>query len=300
MDKDIPYVKAGLFVVIALVLMVALGLFLAFKNLDTTKQTTYVILTDETVSGLTVGSSVKYHGLQVGTVTNIVISPKNEPDVADALAVYIKVDSQTPLNDTSVAVFEPAGITGQLFVNITTENYASKALAEKYNGDLVIKNSPNMLRRYALQLNDVFKNLNRIGQKVDKLLSDENIADISKTIHGTQELITKMNAQIDNLSPALASVGGAMKQGQDTLLDISATAKSITHITNTINSQMNAGVFDIRPDIEKLKNDVSKTSRDADNLIKRVDSMVLKFEMSPVEFMLKGATMQAGPGEELK
>lgn len=298
MDKDIPYIKVGLFVVISVCMMIALGLFLAFKNMNTSSQTTYVILTDETISGLTIGSPVKYHGLQVGSVSSVNIAQKaTDANRSDALIVYVKIDNSAPINSSSVAIFEPAGITGQLFVNITTTDLNAKPIDEKFENLVVIPNSPGTLKKYAQQLNELFKNMNKIGTQVEKVLSDQNVENVSKTIAGVQELIAKMNAQADTISPALTKVGDAMQQGEKTLLDISQTAKSITAITDNVNSQLNAGVFNIRPDIEKLKNDVTKTSKDADILIKRIDSMLLKFEIAPVDFMINGAAVQPGPGE---
>lgn len=298
MDKDIPYIKVGLFVVISVCMMIALGLFLAFKNMNTSSQTTYVILTDETISGLTIGSPVKYHGLQVGSVSSVNIAQKaTDANRSDALIVYVKIDNSAPINSSSVAIFEPAGITGQLFVNITTVDLNAKPIDEKFENLVVIPNSPGTLKKYAQQLNELFKNMNKIGTQVEKVLSDQNVENVSKTIAGVQELIVKMNAQADTISPALTKVGDAMQQGEKTLLDISQTAKSITAITDNVNSQLNAGVFNIRPDIEKLKNDVTKTSKDADILIKRIDSMLLKFEIAPVDFMINGAAVQPGPGE---
>lgn len=298
MDKDIPYIKVGLFVVVSICMMIALGLFLAFKNMSTNTQTTYVILTDETISGLTIGSPVKYHGLQVGSVSSVNIAQKEvDQNTSDALIVYVKIDNSAPINSSSIAIFEPAGITGQLFVNITTTDLNAKPIDLKFENYTVIPNAPGTLKKYAQQLNELFKNMNKIGAQVEKVLSDQNVDNISKTISGVQDLIAKMNAQADALSPALTKVGSAMQQGEQTLLDISATAKSIAAITDNINSQLNAGVFNIRPDIEKVKNDVTKTSQDADLLIKRIDTMLLKFEVAPVDFMLNGAAVQPGPGE---
>lgn len=300
MEKNVPYVRVGLFVVVALIMMIALALFLAFKNMDTEKQSIYSILTEETVSGLTVGSPVKYHGLQVGSISLIQIADPKLTDTNDSLVVIIKINANTPINSTTEAIFEPAGITGQLYVNLITDTELAAPVSKSYNGILSIPNAPGLLKKYSIQLTELFKNMTTISKKVEKLLSPENVDNISSTIAGLNALIKTMNDQAAKITPALSKVGETLDQGQNTLKDISTTAKSITVIANGINKQLSTGEFNLRPDIERLKNDIGKTTRDADALIRRVDSIMFEIQMSPIDFIFNGANLQPGPGEEPK
>ncbi|MFO7849438.1 MAG: MlaD family protein, partial [Spirochaetia bacterium] len=80
-------IRVGLFFFIGLVLIAALFLFALGKNLFEEKKIYHIKFQDISVSGLEVGSNVKYHGITVGEIKNIEVSGDDIGDVVVTIAV---------------------------------------------------------------------------------------------------------------------------------------------------------------------------------------------------------------------
>lgn len=118
--------KLGLFVVTALLIGVAAVIYFGSRNLP--KDTvTYVSYFDEAVTGLEVGSTVKFRGVTVGNVSGIEVAPDRRHvqvsyDLASAAAQRLALDKA----NTEKAQIGPAlraqlgsmGVTGNKYVSL--------------------------------------------------------------------------------------------------------------------------------------------------------------------------------------
>ena len=114
MDTKINFFRIGLFVSAISFLLVLAIFWLGKYGLEYKKYDTYYIYFDESVSGLNIGSSIKYKGFDVGVVKNIKINPHN----SEQIEVKIEIQKGTPIKDDNYAILGNLGITGLKYVEL--------------------------------------------------------------------------------------------------------------------------------------------------------------------------------------
>jgi phospholipid/cholesterol/gamma-HCH transport system substrate-binding protein len=113
METDKRYFIEGLFII---VISVAAALFAVWLTISGHRDDVlYRIHFTESVSGLTVGDPVKFHGVEVGNVKTLAI------DEADPRRVTVDVAlrKDTPVKTDTKATLKLKGITGVIFIELT-------------------------------------------------------------------------------------------------------------------------------------------------------------------------------------
>ncbi len=174
---------------------------------------TYFIYFEKS-DNIEISSPVLLKGIKVGNVTNVEI-----PDIHENIKVTITVQSKYKLPDNTVAVIASKSMLG------------GKAIL------LEIGDSPNMLsdgsemkgeidNNMAEQINEVKDKLmgavDRLSTTLDgvnKLLNDENIQNLSKTVENIRNVSSNVNniviaqsKKIDDITSNLAAVTGDFKE----------------------------------------------------------------------------------------
>ncbi len=114
METRANHFLVGLFVLSLTALLAFAGLWFARANLGEA-QSVYHTLFRGSVTGLSIGSTVRYRGVPVGTVTDIRIDPDN----VERILVVLGLRPGTPVKTDTVASLQPQGITGLSFVQLT-------------------------------------------------------------------------------------------------------------------------------------------------------------------------------------
>jgi len=112
MESDRHYFLEGLFVI---VLSLAIALFFVWLTRTGQKDdVTYRIHFKESVSGMTLGDPVKYLGVDVGSVKEMVI----DPDDAQQVRVDVRLRKDAPVKTDTKAKLKLKGITGVVFIEL--------------------------------------------------------------------------------------------------------------------------------------------------------------------------------------
>lgn len=77
----------------------------------------YYVFTKESVSGLSVNSTVKYQGVDVGRIKEIILNPDDPEEVRITLDIL----RDTPVKTDTVAILVTQGLTGLATLNLTGE-----------------------------------------------------------------------------------------------------------------------------------------------------------------------------------
>jgi phospholipid/cholesterol/gamma-HCH transport system substrate-binding protein len=216
-------IRLGIFITVAfVVILIAIGT-LSFDVIFDTKDVYYVAYEDVSVSGLDVGSSVKYLGLNVGTVRNIEIDAQN----INKIIVTIAVDPGTPIKDDVRAEIATIGITGLKQIELrggTVESamlapggfiQPGKSLTEDITGRAeVITEKIELVLNNLLEMTSV-QNQERIFAFVDE--SAETVAKVNALVDRNSEHISRTIANMDSLTAELKSVSIAARHAAVTL-----------------------------------------------------------------------------------
>lgn len=119
-------IRLGVFVVISFMALVSIIAFFTSEKYLRKEDTYYIAFQDISVSGLEVGSPVKYLGLKVGTVQEIKIDPEN----VSRVIVTVEVKEGTPIKADARADIASIGITGLKMLEIRGASQEAPLLKE--------------------------------------------------------------------------------------------------------------------------------------------------------------------------
>ena len=107
MESNVNYTLVGAFV---LVLTLTLIIFITWLSTGFSSKhyKNYLVIMHESVSGLGVNSSVKYNGVNVGTIKKIYLSTDNP----DQVRLILQIEEHTPVTQATSAMLNSQGLTG--------------------------------------------------------------------------------------------------------------------------------------------------------------------------------------------
>jgi ABC-type transporter Mla subunit MlaD len=203
--------KVGLFVIAAVVILVGTVLLVAGIKLAE-PQDRYSVRFDESVSGLDPGSPVKFRGVRVGSVEELLIP---EDDITK-VEVWIGIKEGTPVKTDTRARLQAIGITGLMYV-------------ELFGGSVAADNLPVGERIEAEMsfLGDLTDRASSVAQKADQLLSNM--------------IVITDKEEFDNLRIKLAELQDKLSHNSDqlqALLEVSTSAATRFDTTLAFTNRM--------------------------------------------------------------
>ncbi|MGE5752363.1 MAG: MlaD family protein [Deltaproteobacteria bacterium] len=170
METRVKYVIVGLFVVILGAASVAIFLWLG-KGLERTTYDRYLAFFRESVSGLNPNAPVKFRGVDVGRVRDIVINPKNVEEVR----LTLEIVQGTPVKTDTVATLRVQGLTGLAFVDLSGGSQAAPLLkAEPGESYPVIRTGPSLLFRLDTEVTNLITGVNAFTEDARAVIDEEN------------------------------------------------------------------------------------------------------------------------------
>ncbi len=166
----------------------------------------YYVYTRESVSGLSVDSTVKYRGVDVGRVKEVVLNPENSEEVR----ITLDIVGGTPVKTDTQAVLVTQGLTGLVTLNLTGGTREAPPLTPAA-GQMypVITSVPSLFGRLdgALAkllseqgLSTLVANVNGLAQNASLVLDEENRAQfrqILKDLGEVTKVLAARSGQVD-------------------------------------------------------------------------------------------------------
>jgi phospholipid/cholesterol/gamma-HCH transport system substrate-binding protein len=185
----------------------------------------------ESVAGLSVDSTVKYRGVDVGRVKNIVLNPDNPEEVR----LTLDIARGTPIKTDTVAVLQTQGLTGLATINLAGGSREAPPLVALEGQDYpVIKTGPSpsffrsdeaISRLLSDQtLPDLLANLDSLAKGASDTLDEENRAALKRTLKDLSEVVHSVAAHKEEIE---ASLKGAAK-----------SADNLAKLTASLNEQV--------------------------------------------------------------
>lgn len=220
MEPKVNYVVVGAFVILLGVLLIAVILWLG-KGFDQAVYDRYYAYMEESVAGLSVNASVKYRGVEVGAVKEIMLNPDNPEQVRLTLDIV----RGTPIKEDTIAILDVQGLTGLAIVDLTGGSRDSQILTTQA-GEIypVIKTGPSLLRRFDQAATRLLTNMNRVTEKINVFLDEKN-----------QEAISQLLLDMSDLSKTLAA---RKKQFNEGITNAAQTMEYMAKTSKILNEEM--------------------------------------------------------------
>ncbi len=209
MEPKPRYVVIGAFIFVMFA-MAVLALLWIYGYRDLKEYTTCVILTTESVSGLRVGSSVKYKGIDVGKVTGLQIDPE-DPNV---VVIFFKVEKRVPLHSDTVAKIVPIGITGLSYIGLSGGKggppYMVKIGGKQYP---VIRLELSEFQKVSRSLPELLARVDALVTRLNRLVSDKNIENFSRLLVKLNTATEKARRLMGRWEKVAGSSNAMVKRG---------------------------------------------------------------------------------------
>ena len=206
METRANYVLIGAFALATAIFMMFFGLWAAKYSSDKDWQF-YDVIFDEAVTGLTEGGSVQYNGIGVGTVSDLRLAP----DDPRRVIARVKLRAHTPVKIDTRAKLSFTGLTGTAFIQLTGGSPNAALLASTNNDDVPV------IQTEASALQNIAETANRLVARLDDVLSEKNIDNISKTLAHLETATSAISAQREDISKLIANARASSEKLSTTL-----------------------------------------------------------------------------------
>jgi phospholipid/cholesterol/gamma-HCH transport system substrate-binding protein len=210
------YFLVGCFVLALIAGIFAAGIWFARANLGEAS-TYYYTYFRGSVTGLSVGSTVRYRGVPVGTVSDIAIDAGN----VELIQVTLALKPDAPIKTDTVAALQPQGITGLAFLQLTggTQN-APPLLPREGKRRAVIQSTPSAIEKILNDAPMIVSRIAELSERIAVVLNDDNLKNLDRLI--------------DNTADAAGSLAQALLGVETLVYDANATLKRVDRLVGTV------------------------------------------------------------------
>ena len=253
------YSLVGAFVIGLSAVLIAGVLWLASGGAWQKRYDFYRAMSDVSVAGLNINAPVKFNGVDVGQVRQIMLDPANHERVRLTFAI----ERGTPIRQDTVAVLKTQGLTGIAYVELLGGAINSPPLlataAEPYP---VIRTKASLSARLENVLSSVLAKLDRTSSNIDAILSDQNRAAFSSALADVAALTRTLAARKDTVDVAIVNAARTLEQ----------TARASTQLVPVI-----AGFGRTAESLTQMGRDAADTSVRAGKTVDAVGADVQRF-----------------------
>ena len=300
MDTKINFFKIGLFVIALVTSLLILVFWLGKFGFEKKKFDEYSIYFQESVSGLNIGSSIKYKGFEVGNVNEIKLNPLNSEEIQ----LNIVIKKGTPIKEDNYAILGNLGITGLKYIELKGGSNDSKLLQKDENGFRIISSKTSDLTTLVDSTTDLTNELTLVLAQMKKLLADENIKTISEILGKTQNSMTNVEQfslylvnnekKIDEL---IKNINILAKNGNKSFESIDKSADSFKELSSEILLEIRKGSFDIKDMSKESFDKLNNVLNSLDSTLLQTQTLIDNLNQSPSDILFKQKNIKNGPGE---
>lgn len=216
METRANHVLIGAF---TLAVFVAAVLFALWAAKYTTEKSfrEYDVVFQEAVTGLSVGSQVLYSGISVGAVRKLSLM-KDDPR---KVVARIRLSADTPVKTDTRAKLALTGLTGVAIIQLTGGSPGSPALKPREGQRVgLIPSEPSALQNIAATASEIV-------DRVNKLLSDENVARVTRTLDQLDQITGSISGEREEIAALIRSARAASEKLDQTLASADRTINNL-------------------------------------------------------------------------
>ena len=236
-------IRLAIFLIVALFILLSSIIIITGSRLFKKRSTYYIRYKEISLTGLEIGSAVKYRGIRIGRIDDIYI---DEKDIT-SIIVEITVEPKVPIKEDAEAIVTYVGITGLKMIELQGGTNESKLLPP----ESFINSGQSIVDMISGQAEV-------ITQKLELILN--NIAELT-TVSRRQQLFR----MIDNTSSTLETFQTLLDTNQVTIYHTLKNVERVTSHLDTLMISSNLAVNDIRkitnsPKLMSTINNIEKIS----------------------------------------
>lgn len=228
METRASYVLIGAFAVA--IFVAAFGFVLWLGKLSLEREWIYYdIVFEEAVTGLTVGGAVQYNGIQVGEVRKLSLAP----DDPRRVIAHVRLNGDTPVKVDTHARLNIVGLTGVTVIQLSGGTPGAAPLTPAPNEtNARIVADVSAMQSLLASGQDVALSANEALIRLNKLMSDDNLAHVATALHSIDDVTRSLAEQREEIRSLVTDIGAASQQLKQTLQRVdrvSMSADAVIH-----------------------------------------------------------------------
>lgn len=273
-------IRLGIFISLLSLLFISAVIFIAGDKLMEKWDHYSITFSDTSVNGLQVGGSVRYHGIEIGKVESIRISP----DDITRVLVNISVTEGTPIKEDVEAHLVLVGITGLKVVELKGGSNEARTLETGSS----IKPGVSILDNISGKAEVMAEKLELIMNNILEITNEDNQQKVASILTSVDTILIQnqqpINNVIVNLDSTTSELTALLITTNDLLLRINQIVQSAeidTALTNfTEFSNTLAGL-----ELDQLVTEVNLAVRQVNQLVQRVDITFVQNQQDIVDMI---------------
>ncbi|WP_298975775.1 MlaD family protein [uncultured Roseobacter sp.] len=230
METKANYVLIGVFTLLGV--LGAVGLLLWLAKIEVDRQYAYYDILFQDVAGLAAASDVRYSGLPVGQVIELMLDEEDPSRVR----VRIEVDADTPVSTETVARLQAQGVTGVSYVALSGGSIMAQPLTE----DAVIRSERSPLQSVFEGAPELLERAIALLEDVNAVFDPENRAAVSTILDNLATSSGRLDGVLGDFETLSSDLGSAAREVaafSDRLAQLGDTAETtLTTATETLDS----------------------------------------------------------------
>lgn len=320
METRVSYTLVGLFVVLLGAALVGVVLWLGKGGYGTVYETYYAYMR-ESVSGLSLNAPVKYRGVEVGRVQEIILNPDNPEEVR----LTLEIVRGTPVKQDTLAVLDTQGLTGLASINLTGGSRDSPPLTAEPGATYpVIKSGPSLFFRLDSALSRfladetlprLLANLNRLAVEARTVLGDDNraamneilrdLSNVTRTLAGRREAmdqgVLRAAEVMEHVADLTKTLSRQMPEIMERMNRAAGALEAMTREVARTSTAVGAAVNQTRPDVERFaRQTLPETGlliAELRQLTASLRRVAMQLEQQPNSLIFGRPSAPPGPGE---
>jgi len=211
-------VRLSIFLISSSTVLLLFFIILVGNRLLKRMDTYYIVYEDISVTGLEIGSAVKFHGVQVGRVSALAVKD------AASILIEIEVERGTPIKEDTEAILTLIGITGLKFVELVGGSVESEPLPP---GSTIIAGQ-SLFETISGSAEVLLAKLEQVINNLNQMTGPETSESINRTLNAVASLSTELDTLVRVNRSALTS----------TMTELEITMKNLSSTTERIDSTM--------------------------------------------------------------
>lgn len=236
MEYKSSEIKAGIFIIISVMLFIAFLVLIIGMNSFSEKVTYRARFSY--VGGIEKGSAVRYAGLPVGSVVDVRLTDDEFPGAE----VVLQVEQDTPIRTDSHAYMTSIGIMGSYYIEITSGSPDSALLPP---GSLIDSKDVVGFAQMTEPASQAMDELTELLRRMNLILDQDNRTKISEMIHSLNQIsrISENNMQetLENLNVLIAETQSMVSAAKQIVVSNDSTiASNLANLNETLSSSQQA------------------------------------------------------------
>jgi len=220
---------AGLFTILLLAAAILLSMWF---NRDRVVRVPYEMATKLSVPGLNPQAAVRYRGLNVGKVNDIVF----DPQVPGQILIRLSVNPDTPITESTFAMLGYQGVTGIAYVQLDDDGSRPVRIASSAQHMARIELRPSLFDTLQTKGIAILAEAEELTRSFNVLMAPANQQAMLTAFDNVSRAANEFGAIPRQLQPTLSRLPALTARADQALTSITALSQDVSRLSASLNT----------------------------------------------------------------